>query len=462
MNNKAVLSRIDQFIEANSDAIFRHIARLVAINSVEEAPAENAPFGPGPKKALDEALAICSELGLDTRNCENKIGYASLGGDGEKYLATITHVDVVPAGPGWIADPFTMRDREGYILGRGVIDDKGPSVICMYALKFLKEEGISLRYPIRALFGANEETGMKDVEHYLANYPAPLFCFSPDADFPLICGEKGIWHGRMSALTKAENIVSISGGVAPNAVPSLCEAVVKAGENALQSTEDVEASFDGELWHLIAHGISGHASLPEGTKNAIGVMLQYLLDNAVPSEAEKPFLQAALLVHKATDGSAAGIAAVSEGFTPLTVVSGMIGMEDGVIWQSLDSRYVPSTSGEEILSKLRSGFKGAAEVICTRDAAPFYKSPECPEIKACMDAYCTVTGEKAEPFTIGGGTYARDFPNAVGFGPEYEGRERPAFVGSMHGAEEGASKAELLQSLKIYILSLLNLEEVDF
>ena len=79
MNNKEVLSRIDQFIEANSDAIFRHIARLVAINSVEEAPAENAPFGPGPKKALDEALAICSELGLDTCNCENKIGYASLG-----------------------------------------------------------------------------------------------------------------------------------------------------------------------------------------------------------------------------------------------------------------------------------------------------------------------------------------------------------------------------------------------
>jgi succinyl-diaminopimelate desuccinylase len=136
--NEAMRRDLERFVEENESAIFRDIARLVAINSVEEAPAENAPFGPGPKKALDEALAICSELGLDTRNCENKIGYASLGGDGEKYLATITHVDVVPAGPGWIADPFTMRDREGYILGRGVIDDKGPSVICMYALKFLK------------------------------------------------------------------------------------------------------------------------------------------------------------------------------------------------------------------------------------------------------------------------------------------------------------------------------------
>ncbi|MBQ8075658.1 MAG: Sapep family Mn(2+)-dependent dipeptidase [Oscillospiraceae bacterium] len=456
-----VLSTMDAFIKRNEDSIFRHIARLVAINSIEEAPQENAPFGPGPKKALDEALAICSELGLGTRNCENKIGYAYIGGDDDRYLATITHVDVVPAGPGWEADPFVMRDREGYILGRGVIDDKGPSVICMYALKFLKEQGIALRYPIRALFGANEETGMKDVEHYLANYPAPLFCFSPDADFPLICGEKGIWHGRMTALADAENILSMSGGVAPNAVPSFCEATVRAKN--LQSTDDVTAEPCGEdTWHLTARGISGHASLPQGTKNANGVMIAYLLDNGVASEREKPFLEAALLVHQATDGSKIGIDAVSEGFSPLTVVSGMIGMENGKIWQSLDSRYVPSTSGKEILEKLQAKFSGSAEVICSRDAAPFYKSPECPEIRACMNAYCLVTGEKAEPFTIGGGTYARDFPNAVGFGPEYEGRKRPAFVGSMHGAEEGASKAELLESLKIYILSLLNLEEVDF
>ena len=459
--NQQILTAIDEFIARNSEEFFRNIGRLVAINSVEEAPQEDAPFGIGPKKALDEALAISSELGLGTRNCENKIGYAFIGGEDDRYLATITHVDVVPAGPGWKADPFVMRDREGYILGRGVIDDKGPSVVCMYALKFLQEQGISLRYPIRALFGANEETGMKDVEHYLANYPAPLFCFSPDADFPLICGEKGIWHARMTACTKAENILSIQGGVAPNAVPSLCEATVKAEK--LQSTEDVTAEPAGDsLWHLTAHGISGHASMPKGTKNANGIMISYLLENNVPSEAEKPFLEAALLIHQAYDGSAVGIDAVSEGFTPLTIISGMIGMEDGKIWQSLDSRYVPTTSGREILEKLQARFGSAAEVVANRDAAPFYKSPECPEIKACMDAFCFVTGAEAKPFTIGGGTYARDFPNAVGFGPEYNDRKRPEFVGQMHGAEEGASKAELIESLKIYILSLLNLEEIEF
>ena len=455
-----MITKIEEFIENNQDRFFQDIARLVAFNSVEKLGENGTPFGEEPKKALVEALAIAKELGLATRNCEDKIGYACIGGEGDRYLATITHVDVVPAGNGWKADPFVMRDIDGYILGRGVLDDKGPSVVCLYALKFIKELGIELRYPIRALLGANEETGMRDVEHYLANYPAPLFCFSPDADFPLICGEKGIWHGRMTACEKANAVVEIKGGVAVNAIPDLCEATVKA--DSLESTVNVEAVREGEYWHLTAHGIAGHASMPEGTKNAIGIMLDYILDNHIAEGEEKAFLEAAALVHRAWDGSLIGIAAQSEGFTPLTIVSGMIAMDDGRIWQSLDSRYVPSITGKEILSRLQERFDGIAEVIGLRDAAPFYKAPDCPEIVACMDAFKTVTGSDAKPFTIGGGTYSRDFPNAVGFGPEYHDRQRPDFVGSIHGAEEAASKEELLEALKIYILALINLEEVDF
>ena len=455
-----ILNEIDRFVDKNADEIFSNIARLVAVNSVEELGKDSTPFGPGPKKALEEALAVAAELGLDTHNCEDKIGYAGIGGDSDRYLATITHVDVVPAGNGWTSDPFVMRERDGYIIGRGVMDDKGPSVICLYALRFIKESGMPLKYPIRALLGANEETGMRDVQHYLANYPAPLFCFSPDADFPLICGEKGIWHGKMSANERADAIVDIHGGVAVNAVPDLCEATVKADK--LESTAEVEAVRDGEFWHLTAHGIAGHASMPAGTKNAIGIMLDYILANNLVENGEKAFLEAALRVHKAWDGSMINIAAQSEGFTPLTIISGMIGIDDGKIWQSLDSRYVPSISGKEILAKLQQTFGNAALVECTRDAAPFYKSPDSPEVVACMKAFRTVTGSDAEPFTIGGGTYSRDFPNAVGFGPEYTDRRRPSFVGAIHGAEEAASKEELLEALKIYILALINLEEIDF
>jgi len=73
-----------------------------------------------------------------------------------------------------------------------------------------------------------------------------------------------------------------------------------------------------------------------------------------------------------------------------------------------------------------------------------------------------VTGEDAKPFTMGGGTYARHFPYAVSFGPEHEDVKLPEFGGPMHGANEAAPIDKLLEAVKIYILALLRLEEIDF
>ena len=190
--DQALNQKIDAFIAANKDRWLKDIETLVSINSVESAPAEGAPYGLGARAALDKTLELAAGMGFATRNCENHIGYAELpGADAEKYLATICHVDVVPEGNGWTGDPFKMEVRDGWLIGRGVADDKGPMITILYALKFLKEQGYPLRYPIRALVGDNEETSMQDVEYYLKNYPAPAFCFTPDAEFPVCNGEKG-------------------------------------------------------------------------------------------------------------------------------------------------------------------------------------------------------------------------------------------------------------------------------
>ena len=74
------------------------------------------------------------------------VGIADIPGRGDKQLATICHVDVVPAGPGWNTDPFAMERREGWLLGRGVIDDKGPAVLSLYAGAYLLKHGITPRY----------------------------------------------------------------------------------------------------------------------------------------------------------------------------------------------------------------------------------------------------------------------------------------------------------------------------
>jgi succinyl-diaminopimelate desuccinylase len=139
--NQELSKKIDAFIEKNREQILADIASLVAINSVQTAPEENAPFGAGAKAALEKTLELAAGMGLATKNCDNYIGYAELAGaETDKYLATICHVDVVPAGNGWDADPFTMRVRDGWLLGRGVSDDKGPMVTTLYALKFLKRQ----------------------------------------------------------------------------------------------------------------------------------------------------------------------------------------------------------------------------------------------------------------------------------------------------------------------------------
>ena len=455
------LSRdIDGFIKENEARIFADIARLVAIDSVEGKAAPGAPFGEGPARVLAEGLLVARELGLKAVNCDDYIGYAEVG-EGEDYLATITHLDVVPVGEGWTEDPFVMREHEGWIIGRGVMDDKGPSVLCLYALKYLKDRGLPLRYPVRALLGINEETGMGDVEYYLANYRAPLFCFSPDANFPLRNGEKGITRGRMIAKVPLENIVDIKGGFVSNAIPDKAEALIRADK--AENAPGVTAERAGEgLWRLTAAGIGGHASLPEGTVNAIGLLVSAILDQKLAGEQEAKFLRAIAMLNENTDGSGLGVQADDGLFKPLTIVGSVLGIEDGRMVQTYDSRYPTNTSGKKIAAIINERLGDVLTVEVDRDAPPFYMSLDKPEVQACIDAYNAVTGENAEPYTIGGGTYARDFPNAVSFGPEHPERPCPAFAGPIHGVDEAACKAWFLEALKVYIVALLKLEELDF
>lgn len=456
------LKEIDSFIEQNRGSIIRDIGRLVAVPSIESAPEENAPYGKNADKALELGLGIAKELGLETRNCEHQIGYAEISGESEKYIATITHVDVVPVGEGWTGDPFIMREREGYIIGRGVMDDKGPSIVCLYALKYILDKKIPLRYPIRALLGNNEETGMRDVLYYLKNYPAPAFCFSPDSDFPVCNGEKGIYNGKIYSKFPLENVIAINGGMAYNVIPDRASAVLKDNGAVLKTAEGITAERENGEIKLSAKGKSGHASMPDGTVNANGVLIDYILDNNLCSGKEKEFFELLQKLHSNPYGKNLGVDADDGKFSPLTIVGGMIGVENGRIWQSLDSRFPTNTDGEKITGTIAALCGDFAEVETITNNPPFYIEPNSPEIRTCIDTYNEITGEKAELYTMGGGTYARDFPNAVSFGPEHPERPAPAFAGPIHGIDEAACIDYLLEALKIYVVTLLRLEDVDF
>ena len=213
MANKDQLKQdIDAFVERVWPEVLDDIADLVNVRSVEDLDhaAENAPWGPGPREALDEALCIADRVGLAAHDCDGFIGFADLPGASDKQIATIAHVDVVPEGPGWHTDPFEMVRREGWLLGRGTIDDKGPAVLSLHAARFfaerVEETGERMPYTLRVLLGANEETRMGDVEWYLEHYPQPDFLFTPDAEFPVCCGEKGQLQGTFSSKPVAGSV----------------------------------------------------------------------------------------------------------------------------------------------------------------------------------------------------------------------------------------------------------------
>ena len=460
--DQALNQKIDAFIAANKEQILEDIAALVAIDSVEGTPTEEAPFGEGPRAALDKTLELAAGMGLATRNCENYIGYAELAGaDPEKYLATICHVDVVPVGNGWSQDPFKMQIRDGWMIGRGVADDKGPMVATLYALKFLKEEGVSLRYPIRAMVGDNEETHMNDVEYYLKNYPAPVFCFTPDAEFPVCNGEKGHFGAELVSPVCNGEIKEFEGGVANNAVPDRASALVETDITKLKNAPNITLEPEGNGVRIRGWGKSGHAAMPEGTVNAIGLIVDCLLKSGVCTPQEEAYLQVLHTLHASTDGSALGIAADDGLFDPLTIIGGTIEMKDGIIRQSFDCRYPTNTDPEKMTAAMEKICGAAARIENVTSRVPFYIDADSPAIQTLINTYNDVTGEGKTPFTMGGGTYARHFPYAVSFGPEHTDIAIPDFAGPMHGANEGTPFEKLIEALKIYILTLLRLQEIE-
>ena len=470
--NEQLEARVDAYIDEVWENVVADIAAFVSHPSVVDAEqaAPGAPFGPDVRAALDCGLDIARRLGYETGEDEGYLGWGDIPGERAAQVATIAHVDVVPAGPGWATDPFHMERREGWLLGRGVSDDKGPAILSLYAGAFFLHEGITPRYTFRALLGCDEEVGMSDVHHYLAGHEAPAFLFTPDASFPVCNAEKGCFGARFASAPIVDGtILAWSGAEVSNAIPGESVIELAVGAAALPAPAahadrlTIEAVRSG-VARITAHGIGGHASTPEGTINAVGLIVGYLtehLDLLAPAEQE--FVRLLAVLTADPYGKAAGVATASEAFGPLTSNAGKIVMTaDGRLVQSVDIRYPDSTTDGELAERLAAlAMEHGAAFEVSSVKPPFSTSAEHPAVQALLSVYREVTGEPAEPFSMGGGTYARNFPCAVSFGPEGDASDLPAWVGSMHGPNEGANEAALRQALKIYILALVRLMELD-
>ena len=173
--------------------IVRSTSEILQFDSSLKEGTSEYPFGKETADCLAYYLNLANEMGFETKNYDNYVGEVIFG-EGKEF-AILAHLDVVPAGNGWKYPPFggVINDDiseggvEGMkIWGRGAMDDKGPAVACLYALKALKDQGFSLRRKIKLIVGCNEECGWKCIEHYNKVAKMPNFGFSLPT-LPIFC-----------------------------------------------------------------------------------------------------------------------------------------------------------------------------------------------------------------------------------------------------------------------------------
>ena len=460
---KEDLSRtIDAFISRNREDIIRDIGALVAIESVRSEPAPGAPYGAGPRAALDAICAMAERMGLPSGNYGDRVGYAELAGESPQYIASFSHLDIVPPGNGWKASPYQLRNIDGWLIARGVSDNKASCVLCLYLLKFFQEQGVSFPYTVRALFGTDEECGMSDADYYLAHNEAPLFLFTPDGSFPAVCGEKGIFQADLiSKELHGGRILDFHSGSASNVIPDKAYLTIQKGDYQLKPDDHIQITDQGDAYALVASGKCGHAAFPQSGDNAIARMVRYVLDNDMLQGDERAFFLLLDDLHRDTGGAGLGVACSDELFTPLTCCGDIMSLRDGRLVQNIDIRYPASVTDSWLAERIQERLRPVEGTlaVCMVDQG-FCMDPNSCEMKALQNAYEAVTGKSGQPRTTGGGSYARKFPSAAAFGigPETKA-DFPPFVGGGHGAEEGLHTDHILTALKILILAVDNLQQ---
>ncbi len=446
--------------------LVKDIQGLVQIKSVE-APADgDMPFGKGVQDALEYTLRLGESMGFAVKNVDNYAGHIEFG-EGEDILAVLAHLDVVPEGSNWDFEPYGGTIENGRIYGRGTIDNKGPAVSALYAMKLLKDAGAPVNKRIRLILGTNEETGWKGINYYMDHEETPTMGFTPDADFPAIHGEMGI---LVFDLVKKFNdriadggieILKVTGGNAPNMVPDYAEAHLKVTKEighileAYNSDKDASLKMvkEGDVTIIQSYGVSAHGSTPGAGKNAISYLMDFLnyIDLQI-GDVTNFVRDYARLIGLDYNGQNIGCGLEDE-YGKLVFNVGVINFSENEGRISVNVRYPITLSDDTVYKGLEKALELTDIQVVKHDhLAPIYLPPDHELITALMDTYSQVTGDTTPAITIGGGTYARSMKNAVAFGPLFPGKEETA-----HQKNEFIELEDLSTMTRIYANALYKL-----
>lgn len=433
-----------QFIETHFSEMIRDLSMLVSVRSVKGEPKEGMPFGEGPAKALDMMLAIAKKYGFHTENHEGYVGTIDLNPELPTTLGILCHLDVVPEGTGWSTPPYSLMMTNGKMYGRGVIDNKGPAIAVLYAMRAIRECKIPITQNVRFIVGTDEENGSSDLAYYKAKEALPPRVFTPDAEYPLINIEKGMIRGEFQTnagyAVGERSILSAWGGTVINAVPELAHAIIRGfTPNVLRATaakfKDLSFEFkqEGENIKVTAKGKGAHASTPDRGVNAITGLCAYLASLETDDETGYSFKRLSeAYPFGEIDGRSLGASCADEESGALTTVFSILNYTEGVIHGKFDCRFPVCETLESVKRKFSYGLDSYGINLVEAHGVEAHKVDENSDfVQTLLGIYREMTGSKGRPIAVGGGTYVHEIEGGVAFGAEFPGE-----VNNMHGANE--------------------------
>lgn len=439
--------------------IIADIQTLIEIPSVfDEATAnEGQPFGAACREALDAMLAIASRDGYVCENVDGYAGHVDIG-DEEETFGILGHLDVVPCNEtGWDTDPYRLTIKDGKLYGRGVADDKGPLIAGYYAAKIIHELQLPVKMKTRVIFGCNEENGSKCMHYYFKHRPFPKMGFTPDAEFPVVYGEKAGANIRITGQVEKDNIIGLYGGTRSNIVPETCEAYMSGNYKSYKESFNNYLKKNGLKGHveeegnhakLVLIGKSAHASTPQLGKNAVTYMCHYLAEisnNQLVHFIDEHFFEDHY-------GEKLGVGFKGH-MGNLTANIGVLNYKDENVDMIVDMRVPHEVSEEQLMKPIHECLEKYNLTEKHELGKALFIDPESELVQSLHNAYVEFTGDTVnKPQTIGGGTYAKSMPNCVGFGVEFPGSDN-----KIHQNNEEILIDDLLKATAIYAKALYNL-----
>ena len=415
---------------------------LISYPSVLNENETGTPFGQAIQDVLEKTLEICQGLGFKTYlDPKGYYGYAEIG-QGKELLAVLCHLDVVPSGDeaDWKTPPFEAIVKDGYIFGRGVQDDKGPSMAALYAVKALLDSGVVFQKRVRFIFGTDEETLWRCMGRYNELEETATLGFAPDSSFPLTYAEKGLLQVKLHG--PGSDFLQLEAGEAFNVVPAKASYQGAFLEKVIAGLRAAGFDYEETADEVTVLGVPKHAKDAAQGINAI-VRLAKVLQLLAPHPALSFIADA--VGEDATGSRLFGpILDEPSGSLSFNIAGLTITPERSEI--RIDLR-IPVLADKENL--VRGLSKKAADYQLTYEEfdylAPLYVPKDSELVSTLMSIYQEKTGDTSPAMSSGGATFARTMPNCVAFGALFPGAEQ-----TEHQANERAKLDDLYKAMDIY------------